>query len=269
MRAAALILALTLASAGAARAAAEDAEPLPPGAPTEPYPLAAWCYGALSEYLEVYDRVKPDLRAIDKEFGSSVPNEKEPYASDMAALRVELKKIAHAVQVAEQASPKPIAPEGVEAINQGRGIWRPAEMRTHRELARAWLTWALPDRCDSNAKELAASSSLLGQALKYNNPSAVDAPAPPPPEPAADQAPAAPAPAPAASDQASPESAAPTPASAPAAPPAEPANPPAAASGPAPIGGYNSYLNKPSSDAPATQAPSDAPPAETPKSPGD
>jgi hypothetical protein len=166
-------------------------EPLPPGAPTQEYPLTAWCYGALSEYLDVYERVKPDLIAIDKTFGSSVPHEKEPYARDMAAARVELKLIAHAVQSAEQASPSPIAPQGVEAINLGRSIWRPAETKTRRELARAWLSWALPDACDSTARELATKSSLLGRALNYNNPSATDAPAPSPPPPAADSPPPA------------------------------------------------------------------------------
>jgi hypothetical protein len=66
-------------------------------------------------------------------------------------------------------------------------------MKTRRELARAWLTWGLPDRCDSNARQLAAKSALLGKALSYNNPSATDAPAPPAPTP--DTAPAtAPAP---------------------------------------------------------------------------
>jgi hypothetical protein len=254
MRAAALILTVTLMFAGAARAA-DDAEPLPAGAPTEAYPMAAWCYGALSEYLDVYDRVKPDLRAIDKMFGSAVPGEKEPYASDMAAARVELKKIGVAVQAAEQASPKPIAPEGVAAINQGRAIWRPAEMKTHRELARAWLTWALPDRCASNAKELAASSALLGQALKYNNPSAMDAPAPAAPAPAEEPTPANP---PAAEPVAQP-------APEPVAPPSQPTTP----SGPPPIGGYNSYLDKPAAGAaPSAPAPSDTPPADTPKTPG-
>jgi hypothetical protein len=180
----ALVLALSLLATDAAQPPA--GEPLPSGAPKQEYPLAAWCYGALSEYLDVYDRVKPDLIAIDKQYGSSVPNEKEPYASDMAAARVELKVIGRAVQEAEQASPAPIAPQGVEAINLGRSIWRPAELKTRRELARAWLSWALPDRCDGNARELSAKSALLGKALKYDNPSATDAPAPPPPTPAAD-----------------------------------------------------------------------------------
>jgi hypothetical protein len=126
-------------------------------------------------------------------------------------------------------------------------------MKTHRELARAWLTWALPDRCASNAKELAASSALLGQALKYNNPSAMDAPAPPPPEPAAEPASE---PTPAASNPPAPE---------PAAQPSQATTP----SGPPPIGGYNSYLNKPAaSPAPSAPAPSDAPASDTPKTPG-
>jgi hypothetical protein len=171
------LFALALLAANATPALAD--EPLPPGAPTQEYPLAAWCYGALSEYLDVYERVKPDLIAIDKAYGSSQPHEREPYAHDMAAARVELKVLAHAVQAAEQASPSPIAPQGVESLNKGRSIWHPAEGKTRRELARAWLSWALPDRCDSNAHELSSKSALLGKALNYNNPSATDAPPPP------------------------------------------------------------------------------------------
>lgn len=182
-------LALAFALAAGDPAPPVEAEPLPAGAPTRDYPLAAWCYGALSEYLDVYQRVIPDLRTIDKMFGTSEPHEKAPYADDMAAARVELKVIGQAVQAAEQASPKPISAEGVEDINQGRAIWRPAELKTRRELARAWLTWALPDRCATNAKALIAKSALLGQALKYNNPSAVDAPAPAAPESAPDNKP--------------------------------------------------------------------------------
>lgn len=232
----ALVLALSLLATDAAQP--PEGEPLPSDAPKQEYPLAAWCYGALSEYLEVYDRVKPDLIAIDKLYGSSVPNEKEPYASDMAAARVELKLIGRAVQEAEQASPAPIAPQGVEAINLGRSIWRPAELKTRRELARAWLSWALPDRCDSNARELSAKSALLGKALKYDNPSATDAPAPPPPTPAADEPALAGAPAP--------TSGAPTPAAAPPAAPPPAADTPADAAAPAP---------KAVSDAPAADAP--------------
>ena len=174
-----------------APAPADPGEPLPPGAPTQPYQLSAWCYGALSEYLDIYDRVKPDLRAIDKMFGSSVKNEAQPYASDIAASRDELKVLAGAVEAAEKASPSPIQVQGVESIKTGRAIWAPAESKSQRELARAWLTWGLPDRCDSNARELASSSAVLGQALKYNAPTdTAPTPVPPAPDVAATPAPA-------------------------------------------------------------------------------
>jgi hypothetical protein len=196
--AALLAFSVAVSASGLARAGDADAEPLPSGAPTDPYELSAWCYGAMSEYLAIYDRVKPDLRDIDKLFGSSVKNEVNPYADDIAAARVELKVLAGAVEAAEKASPQVIAPRGVEAVKVGRSIWGPAELKTNRELARAWLSWALPDRCDSNARDLTAKSALLGQVLKYNVPSATQAPAdpvpPPPPEPAKPAEPATPNP---------------------------------------------------------------------------
>ncbi len=153
-----------------------DGEPLPAGAPTQPYELAAWCYGAMDQYLYIYRQILPQLRDIDHLFGTSVKDEPEPYADDMAAAQVELGVLKNAVQSAEKASLKVISPDGARAVSLGRGIWGPAETHTRRELARAWLSWALPDRCDTNARELAAKSSLLGQALKYNGPSATESP---------------------------------------------------------------------------------------------
>lgn len=153
-----------------------DGEPLPADAPTQPYELAAWCYGAMDQYLYIYGQILPQLRDIDTLFGSSVKNESEPYADDMAAAKVELGVLKNAVQSAEKASIKVISPDGARAVTLGRGIWGPAETHTRRELARAWLSWALPDRCDTNARELAAKSDLLGQALKYNGPSATESP---------------------------------------------------------------------------------------------
>ena len=169
-------------------------EPLPPTAPRVDYQLTAWCYGALKEYLDIYEQVKPELVDIDKMFGTSV-KEAEPYQSDMAAARVELKMIANAVTLAQKASPRPINEESTTAMRQGAAIWSVAETKSRRELARAWLTWALPDRCDSVAREVAAKSALFSGALKYDEhsapPAAADPPTPAPP-PAADPAPAAP-----------------------------------------------------------------------------
>jgi hypothetical protein len=158
-------------------------EPLPPGAPTDSYELAAWCYGALDEYLVIYERVIPDLKDMDRLFGTSVVEDK-PYTSDMAAAHVELKIIAAAVTDAEKASPEAIAPRGLSALHQGQAIWSVAEGKPQRELARAWMLWALPDRCDSNARELAQRSLLFGRALNYN----ADAPAAAPKQPTPDEA---------------------------------------------------------------------------------
>jgi hypothetical protein len=163
-------------AAAAATDATPDGEPLPADAPTEPYALAAWCYGAMDQYLYIYQQILPQLRDIDRLFGTSVQNEAEPYSDDMAAAKVELGVLKNAVQSAEKASLKVISPEGARWVSQGRGIWGPAETHTRRELARAWLSWALPDRCDTNARELAAKSDLLGQVLKYNGPSATESP---------------------------------------------------------------------------------------------
>ncbi|HEY1426333.1 MAG TPA: hypothetical protein VGF50_06640, partial [Caulobacteraceae bacterium] len=116
-------------------------EPLPPGAPTDSYELAAWCYGALDEYLQIYDKVIPDLKAIDAKFGTSV-QEAQPYHTDMAAYRVELKVIGDSVTAAEKASPTPISERGASALTDGRHIWSVAETKPRRDLARAWMMWA-------------------------------------------------------------------------------------------------------------------------------
>jgi hypothetical protein len=187
----ALILAFTLMTAAPAAGDPGGGEPLPPGAPTDSYELSAWCYGALDEYLAIYDRVKPDLRDIDHMFGTSVV-EDEPYQSDMAAARDELKMIGDAVTDAEKASPRPIAERGAAAMRQGESIWSLAEAKPQRELARAWMLWALPDACDSNARELMTRSLILGRALSYNAGDPAQLPAPSAPR-------VAPAPAPTAS----------------------------------------------------------------------
>ena len=212
-------------------------EPLPPGAPTDSYELAAWCYGALDEYLVIYQKVIPDLKAIDREFGTDV-KEAQPYHTDMAAARVELKLIGESVTGAEKASPTAIADRGVASMNDGRHIWSVAEAKPRRELARAWMMWALPDACDGNARDLSKRSLLMGATLRYNQ--GGDAPqgpqAPAPPQPAPDTAP------PPAPDAA--------------------AQPPADGSAkPAGSGDIDQVLSKPSSDAPAGDNPAGYPAA--------
>jgi hypothetical protein len=224
-------------------------EPLPPGAPTDSYELAAWCYGALDEYLQIYEKVIPDLRAIDAKFGTDV-KEAKPYHADMAAYRVELKLIGDSVTAAEKASPTPLTDRGAAAMADGRHIWTVAEGKEHRELARAWMMWALPDRCDSNARDLAQRSALFGKALNYNQggDAAQEAPAPQPPAPPAE---AAPSPAPDAAAPPAPDAAA---------PPSPESAPPATAPPPA-SGDVDQMLSRPASEAPSGDNPAGYPTA--------
>ncbi len=215
-----LVFALALLASPTANT--DQGEPLPAGAPTDPYQLTAWCYGAMGEWIQIYDRVKPDLRAIDKMFGSSVRDEQDPYASDMKAARDELKVLAQAVDDAEKASAQPISEQGVAAVKLGQAVWRPAEGESNRRLADAWLTWALPDKCDAVARDLSQRSKLLGKALTYNAATGDDANAVSPSNPAAPTA-----------TQASPP-AAPTEGAAPVE--TSPAGPPDALPAPAPEG---------------------------------
>ncbi len=187
-----MILGMVLATALMAAAPAEGGalpEPTPPGAPSDPYELTAWCYGALGEYLTIYEQVIPDLQAIDRQFGTSVVEDK-PYSADVAAAREALVRFGKAMEAAERASVRPIAERGALAIQRGRALWARAETQPRRQLARAWLYWGVPDQCDTTAQALYQRSILAAPALAYNTTQAPTAAAPapaapPPPAPSA------------------------------------------------------------------------------------
>ena len=157
-----------------------SADGIPPGAPSDDYGLVSWCYGALGEYLTIYDDIKPDLKAIDKMFGSPVV-EAEPYHEDMAEARKAEKRFAAAMEAAEKASPQPIAQHGADSVAKGRSIWSVVQLnKTRRNLVDAWLFWGVPDRCETTAKTLKTRASLLGQAMAVNVPKPDEASKPAP-----------------------------------------------------------------------------------------
>jgi hypothetical protein len=135
-------------------AARSETEDIPPGAPTDDYGFVGWCYGATDEYLTIYTKVLPDLKDIDKTFGSPV-KEDVPYATDVEAQHKALKRFGDAMAAAEKATSDPISTtEGQAAIAKGRGIWSVAETLPSRKLADAWLFWGIPVRCERTAKTL-------------------------------------------------------------------------------------------------------------------
>jgi hypothetical protein len=140
-------------SAQAPAGAPNETEDVPLGAPTDNYGFVSWCYGALDEYLAIYPRVLPDLKDIDKAFGSPV-QEDVPYAKDVALEHKALDRFAAAMQAAQKASPQPIDDQGKADVAQGRAIWAKVEALPSRQLADAWLFWGVPIRCETTAKSL-------------------------------------------------------------------------------------------------------------------
>jgi hypothetical protein len=77
---------------------------------------------------------------------------------------------------------------GAQAVAKGRDVWRATPDVTPARLAQAWMSWALPSRCETVAKQLQAKATLMGASFKVN-----DEPAPaaaPPTEAPADAKPA-------------------------------------------------------------------------------
>jgi hypothetical protein len=144
-------------ASAAAAAGSTETEDVPAGAPTDDYGFVSWCYGALDEYLAIYPRVLPDLKDIDKTFGSPV-QEDVPYAKDVALEHKALDRFAAAMQAAQKASTQQITDQGQADVAQGRGIWANVEAMPSRKLADAWLFWGVPVRCETTAKSLTAHS---------------------------------------------------------------------------------------------------------------
>ena len=142
--------------ASAAKPAGRDPE-IPASAPTDDYGFVAWCHGALSGHMELYDRVKPELDKVS-------PGQDD--SALMKAGRDYLALYAEALKAAEKASPTNIHNRGVEANAAGYRIWAAARAAEPRTQMWSYLMWELPPRCEVAAKRLEERSTLFAGALK-------------------------------------------------------------------------------------------------------
>ncbi|MCI3134893.1 hypothetical protein [Phenylobacterium aquaticum] len=190
----ALLLALLLAAQDAPPAPAEPAPPaaqeeelpFPPGAPHDDYGFVGWCYGALGGYLDLHDRMIPEVTRIEGAFqapGRTLAQDMAVYDELDAMSRTNMKLFTRAMQAAEKASLKPINAYGAKAIGQGRAGWAGANTLPRRTVAQQWMGWTLPARCVPTAKTLESRAKLLGATFQAN--------APAEPDPAPVEAPAA------------------------------------------------------------------------------
>lgn len=177
----------------AAEAPAEPEElPYPAGAPKDDYGLVSWCYGALSGYLELHDKMIPEVTRIEDAFrrpGSNLADDMKTYSDMQKIGKANMKLFARAMEAAERASLQPINTRGAAAVQKGRSGWAAAANLPTRTVAQQWMGWALPSRCIPTATTLEARAKLMGTAFKANEIPAEPAPAPE--APAAETAPPA------------------------------------------------------------------------------
>lgn len=172
-----LALALFAQSADAAQPAAEAApaaeDRLPQGAPKEDYPFVAWCYGALRGYLDMKPEMMPEVTRIENQFrkpGTSLADDLKVYSDMEKDGRAKLKLFQQALTAAEKASVRPINAQGALAVRQGRQTWATGPEVTKARKAQEWMSWALPNRCETVATSLEARARLMGATLKANTP---------------------------------------------------------------------------------------------------
>ena len=200
----AFLLALALMAQDAPVSTAPIASAPPPRtqpaatAPTDDYGYVGWCYGALGGYVELYDRVMPEVTRIEKTFPGpdGFASAMKEYPAMRTQAQSDLKVYRAAIIAAEKASPRQISEYGAAAIKKGHSVWGGADQVDKARLAQVWMSWSPPGDCETRAKALEKRSNLLGQALNYNvKKDAAPAPEAAPPEtaptPAADAAPVA------------------------------------------------------------------------------
>lgn len=148
-------------------------------APTDDYGYVSWCYGALGGYLDLYDKVMPEVTRIEKAFPGpdGVEASLKTYPEMRAQARSDLKLYTAAITAAEKASPRPISEYGGAAIKKGRSVWAGSDAANKARLAQVWMSWSPPGDCEKRAKTLETRSNVLGKALIYNAAKPVEPPA--------------------------------------------------------------------------------------------
>ncbi len=133
---------------------------IPRGAPADDFGLVAWCRGALTGHMALYQLVKPELRSIERP--GEVATEAKDDVEQMKAGRDYLALYRRAMLAAEKDSPTPIRPRGESLEAQGEAIWSGARTAEPRKRMWTWLMWDLPGRCEVAAKRLETHAGRKG-----------------------------------------------------------------------------------------------------------
>src|SRR5690606_40722511 len=115
-----------------------------------------------------HDRVMPEVTRIESTYrppNRSLAEDMKVYADMEKQGHKDLKLFERAIEAAEKASVKPIAPIGASAIQKGRATWAGASNLTEARLAQEWMSWSLPVRCGPTAERLEKNAKLMGAAF--------------------------------------------------------------------------------------------------------
>jgi hypothetical protein len=141
----------------------------PRGAPAEDYDFVAWCHGALTGHMALYQQVKPELVSIEQP-GEVAVDEKNDRLQ-MAAGREYLALYARALNGVDHGKPGALLQRRKAAEAQGAAIWEPFKGVPARQQMWAWVGWDLPGRCETAAKALETPRGRLA-ALHSSAPAA-------------------------------------------------------------------------------------------------
>ena len=139
-----------------ADAVARGETPFPAGAPTDDYGFMAWCYGALSGHVALYDKALPEVKRIEAEFpepGRSIDQVMDDYTAQHQLGHKLLETYSRVLDI-EEATGRTHGHKRAEVVARGRNVWKGAESSDPRTLAQTWMSWALPGRCHATAARL-------------------------------------------------------------------------------------------------------------------
>lgn len=139
-----------------ADAVARGEDPFPAGAPTDDYGFMAWCYGALSGHVALYDKALPEVRRIEAEFpepGRSIDQVMADYTAQHELGHKLLETYSRVLDI-EEATGRTHGHKRAAIVARGRDVWKGADAAEPRALAQLWMSWALPGRCHATAARL-------------------------------------------------------------------------------------------------------------------
>ena len=177
-----LAAALLQASPEAAPASTDQPQPAPAaatsvesdtprGAPAESYDFVAWCHGALTGHMALYEKVKPELVSIEQP-GEVATDEKNDRLQ-LQAGRDYLALYTRALNGVDHGRYGALMTRRKAAEAQGEAIWAPYNDAPARARMWAYVGWDLPGRCETVAKAMETPAGRLA---------ALHSPAPPPAE---------------------------------------------------------------------------------------